>query len=220
MYKLQFVVLVLILSVSCAQDKPKPMVVKKVTPLIEVKKKEEINDSISGYINPKLGLYSFKFITDTADLQLNRINIYYESKLVQTILTNKESYGDNKYGFIDWNIDGYKDISVLWNRGATGNSAYWIWSYSPKKKKFIYNKRLSGDGLLIDSTSKYVIFHWRQGCEYEYWDSCQYINHKLRTVRYFEQNVWNDQNGRTWKKHIRQKRINGVLKETVDSCEI
>ncbi|MEI8204659.1 MAG: hypothetical protein WCH34_16695 [Bacteroidota bacterium] len=47
MKKNQFLFLILIISVSCKQDKPKPVVVKEVTPLIEVKKKVVINDTIS-----------------------------------------------------------------------------------------------------------------------------------------------------------------------------
>jgi len=217
MKKLQFLILVLFLSVSCKQEKPKPVVVKKVTHPIEVEKKVVINDSISGYINPKLGLYSFKFVTK--DYQLKQIKIYREGKLVQTINTNKicEEY---EFTLNDWDIDGYKDISVLYSRGATGNESYWIWSYSPSKRKFLYNKELSERGVLVDSTSKYIIFHERMGAECEFWDSCQYINHKLRTIRYFEQNYWNDQNGKSWVKHIRQRRVHGVLKETVDSCVI
>ncbi len=220
MQKIKFLFILLVFFVSCKQqDKSKPVVVKKKSPPLEVeKKKEVVNDSISGNIHPALGLYSFKFITDTANLTLHKIKIYHEGKLFQIISTNKESWGEDKYGLIDWNLDGYKDISVLWNRGATGNSAYWIWSYSPRKNKFVYNKELSEAGILIDSTAKYVILHWRDGGEYEFWDSCQYINNKLQTVRALYRSQWNDQNGRTWVKYLRKKRIHGILKTTADSC--
>jgi hypothetical protein len=218
MYKTLVLSLIVFSSVSCKHEKVKTVATAKKEVPVETKKETVENDSISGEIHPKLGVFNFKFITDTAHLQLKKIKIYHEGKLFQTIRTNKESYGDDKYGLIDWNIDGYKDISVLWNRGATGNSAYWIWSYSPRKNKFVYNKELSGAGVLIDSTAKYVIFHWRNGCEYEFWDSCKYINNKLHTVRSLHRIEWNDEKGNIWVKNVREKMNHGNLKVTADSC--
>jgi hypothetical protein len=217
MKKNQFLILILIFFVSCKQEKNKTVVTTKKPLHVETKKVTLENDSISGKIHPELGVFNFKFISDTAHLELNKIIIYHKGKVFQTIRTKKESYGDDKYGLIDWNIDGYKDISVLWNRGATGNSAYWIWSYSPRKNKFVYNKELSGAGILIDSTAKYVIFHWRNGCEYEFWDSCKYINNKLHTVRSLHRVEWNDGNGNIWVKNVREKMTHGILKVTADS---
>jgi hypothetical protein len=180
MKKINFLFLILIISVSCKQDKPKPVVVKEVTPLIEEKKTVVINDTISGYINPKLGLYSFKFITDT--FSLKKIRIYYEAKLVQTIKTNKMCE-NNQFSLIDWNFDGYKDISVISNCGS-GGCAYWIWNYSPKLKRFVYNSTLSDVlGLEIDSVSKFIVFHFRDGCRSEKWDTMKYVNNRLVFVK-------------------------------------
>lgn len=49
-----------------------------------------------------------------------------EFKKLQLIIKHAE-----KFGLIDWNFDGYKDITVLDNCG-TGGCAYWIWNYSKR----------------------------------------------------------------------------------------
>jgi hypothetical protein len=208
-----FLFFIFILSISCKQRSSELAPHDKMPTPIEAK----INDSISGVIDPNLSSFGFKFIVDTAENQLAQIKIYREEKLVQTINTNKicENY---EYSLHDWNIDGFKDISVLYERSVTGNESYWIWSYSPKQRKFVFNMDLSERGLLVDSTSKYIIFHERMGIESEFWDSCQFINNELRTIRYFEKQHWNDQYGKSWVKYIRKKRMNGILIETVDSC--
>jgi len=219
MKRLQFLFLILILSISCNQDKTKPVVVKKATPPIEVKKKYVINDSISGYINPRLGLYSFKFVTDTTKLSLKQIKIYDNGRLVQTINTNKICK-NNQFSLIDWNFDGYKDISVVYNCGS-GGCAYWIWNYSPKLKKFIYNSVLSEVlGLEMDSVSKYIVFHFRDGVHQEYWDTMKYNNNKLALVKGFSQERRNDKDGNIWLKKIHKKVIHGVVRRTIDSMMI
>jgi len=219
MKKINFLFLILVFSVSCVQEKSKPVVVKKVTPPIEIKKKVEINDSITGYINPKLDLYSFKFITDTAHLELKKIKIYREGKLVQTINTSKMCE-NNQFSLIDWNFDGYKDISVIYNCGS-GGCAYWIWNYSPKLKKFVYNSVLSEVlGLEMDSVSKYIIFHYRDGYAEEFADTSKYINNKLVFVKGLSQERWNDKDGNTWVKKTRTKVIHGIKRTSVDSMMI
>jgi hypothetical protein len=218
MYKLQFLVLLLLFSVSCKQNKPKPLVIKKGTLKIEVKK-DVIKDSISGYINPKLGLYSFKFDLDTAHLKLKKIKIYSDGKLVQTIKTNKECEHLD-FSLIDWNFDGYKDITAIYNCGS-GGCAYWIWNYSPKLNKFVYNTVLSERlGLEIDLVSKCIVFHFRDGVHLEYWDTMKYCNNKLVLVKGFTQKRWFDKDGNIWLKEIHKKVIHGVVRRTVDSMMI
>ena len=85
-------------------------------------------------------VFSFKFIKDRDSLHLIKINIYQNDKIFQTIKTNKECY-EKKHQFIDWNFDGYKDITVLSDCGS-GGCTYWIWNYDSKEGKFIYNSQL------------------------------------------------------------------------------
>jgi hypothetical protein len=188
------------------------VVVKKDTPPIEVKKEYVINDSISGYINPKLGLYSFKF--DLADYKLNKIKIYCVGKLVQTINTSKDVL-DNELKLTDWDFDGYKDISVLYNCGS-GGCAYWIWNYSPRLKKYVYNAVLSERlGLEIDSVSKYIVFHYRAGYQEESWDTMRYVNNKLVFVKGLFR-----ERGPEWAFFTRSKMVNHKIVTTQDSCLI
>ena len=235
MYKLQIIILILIFSVSCNQEKPKPVVVKKVTPPIEVKKKYVINDSITDYINPKLGLYNFKFDLDTARQELNKIKIYCDGQLVQTIKTTKDNkqieihqfqiksksgkYEDMKQiDLIDWNFDGYKDISVFTEWGS-GGCTYAIWLYSKSKKKFIYSKELSYMGLEIDSDSKYIVYHFRGGAESESWDTMQFVNNKLKFVRgVYQESRRNLKDSSYYLKKWHSKIVNNKSICTIDSC--
>ena len=222
MKKILFLFLILFLSVSCKQDKPKPVVVRKVTPPIEAKKKDVVKDSISGYINPKLALYGFKFITDTSHHELKKIKIYCDAKLVQTIKTKKECEHLD-FSLIDWNFDGYKDITAIYNCGS-GGCAYWIWNYSPKLKKFVYNSVLSGVlGLEIDSVSKYIVIHFRNGCKYESWDSLKYVKNDLKFVKGRERIICEDKTGKyeSVTKDIIIKKVNGKRKITsVDTVSV
>ncbi len=229
--------LFIIFSVSCKQNKPEIEVEKKVTPPIEVKKTDVIKDSISDYINPKLGLFSFKFDIDTAYHKLNKIKIYSDGKLVQTIKTTNENneidlfhyekrlksgeYVDmNAIELIDWNFDGFKDISVFSRWGSSGCS-YSIWIYSKSKKKFVYNNELSGRiGLEIDSVSKYIVFHVRIGTESEWWDTMQYVNNKLKYVKGLYRERWNDGTGRYWVKTTYEKKVRNHFVTKVDSFMI
>jgi len=85
MTKLHFLFLILFISVSCKQDKRKKVTVVKVNHFIQVFEKHVINDSISDYINPELGLFGFKFISDTLCMELKKIRIYYEALLSETL---------------------------------------------------------------------------------------------------------------------------------------
>lgn len=221
MKNINFLFFILILSVSCKQNKQKPVVLKKITPPIEVKK-NVINDSISGFINPKLALYEFKFITDTSHHELKKIKIYCDSKLVQTIKTNKDCEHLD-FSLIDWNFDGYKDITAIYNCGSAG-CAYWIWNYSPILKKFVYNLTLSGVlGLEIDSVSKYIVIHFRNGCKYESWDSLKYVKNDLKFVKGRKRIICEDKTGKfeSITKDIIVKKVNGKRKITsVDTVSV
>lgn len=160
---------------------------------------------------------SFKFNVDTPEYILKTITIYSEKKVIQRIIANKE-YGREEPQLIDWNFDGYKDITVNYNCGS-GGCAYWIWNYSPTKKKYIYNKELSEVlGLEIDTANQYIVFHYRFGGEWEKWDSMKYKDNKLIFAKGLYSETWNDSSGNYWTKNKYSKMINNnVVVTKIDS---
>ena len=98
---------------------------------IEKKRKPEtqldyklLNDSI--ICNPVVGKerFSYKFNFDSTGYFLNSIIIYSDFKKIQKISVN-QMVEENKFQLLDWNFDGYKDISVLSSSGS-GGSTYFI----------------------------------------------------------------------------------------------
>ncbi len=159
---------------------------------------------------------SFKFNLDSSGSLLKTINVYSENKQIQRIIANKEIQ-HNEFQLIDWNFDGYKDISVLYNCGS-GGCAYWIWNYSSKENSYIYNKELSEVlGLEIDTTDKFIVFHYREGNSNEKWDSMQYKDSKLLFVKGLFRERWNDSLGNSWVKNTYSKMINKVVITKTDS---
>lgn len=124
------------------------------------------NDSISTKSIKGIPQLSYKFNFDSTGYILKSIFIYSRLVKIQEIIVNK-SIEKKEFKLIDCNFDGYKDISVLYNCGS-GGCAYWIWNYSPKSKKYYYNKELSEVlGLEIDTLSKLVKFHYNEGATKE-----------------------------------------------------
>ena len=118
------------------------------------------SDSIPPINIGKFKIFSFNFYVDKSGYQLNMIKIFTGGKLVQTIRANK-IIERKKFELIDWNFDGYRDISVLYNCGS-GGCAYWIWNYVPKSNRYVYNKRLSEVlGLDLDSINHKVLYNYR-----------------------------------------------------------
>jgi len=182
------------------------------------------NDSISklnGDSIPPTKIYgnkslSFKFNIDSSGYLLKTINVYSENMPIQIITANKE-IGNKEFQLIDWNFDGFKDITVLYNCGS-GGCAYWIWNYSPKTNNFIYNKELSEVlGLEIDTADQFIVFHYRAGYSEERWDSLKYVNNKLQFVKGLYRERWNDSIGNSWVKNTYSKIINNVLITNIDS---
>jgi len=159
---------------------------------------------------------SFKFNIDSSGYLLKTINVYFENIQIQNIIADKEIQF-KEFQLIDWNFDGMKDITVLNNCGS-GGCAYWIWNYSPKTNKYIYNKELSGVlGLEIDTTDQFIVFHYRTGFSEEYWDSLRYINNKLQFVKGLYRERWNDSLGNSWVKNTYSKMNNKVVITHIDS---
>ena len=226
MNKLLIILSVFLIIVSCKHESPKQVVSKpskhiaKIKPLV-------FKDSISGKINAEMGVLGFKFEVDTIEGKLRKIKIYEDGKIYQTIVANKEIdlIGNNHhktYQLIDWNFDGYKDITVFGEWTVSG-SRYLIYNYSPKRKKFIYNVELSYKlGLNIDSISKYIVFDYRNSMDREeFWDTCRYVNNRLQFVKGAYQKIRNDTDRVShWVINIHSRRIGNKYMRTKDSVKL
>jgi hypothetical protein len=116
------------------------------------------------------------------------------------------------FSMVDWNFDGYKDITVLANSGSGGRS-YFIWNYSPSIHRYMYNQDLSGVlGLSMNSEAKQIIFYAREGFAKEGWDSLRYEQNKLTFKGSLLIERWNNLAGKMWTKRthcyqVRQQEI-------------
>jgi len=64
----------------------------------------------------------------------------------------------------DMNFDGYNDVYVLTNWGATGNELGCVWLYDPKNGRFEFSKEFSGLGrLTLDPATKTIATHSNGG---------------------------------------------------------
>ena len=173
-------------------------------------------DSIATKASEGRPQLSYKFNVDSEGYLLKSIFVYSDLIKVQEIIANKD-IGRKEFRLVDWNFDGYKDISVLYNCGS-GGCAYWIWNYSPENGKYYFNKELSEVlGLEIDIAGKFIIFHYREGSVQEYWDTLQYKKNKLTFVKGLYQERWNDKLGNSWIKNTYSKNINNKRVVRVDS---
>lgn len=207
---------------SCnSKDSKKDVIIKKVTSeyseIVNEKDYTVLTDSIVTKSRVGVPQLCYKFNRDTSGIVLKSIIIYSDRKKIQEIKTSKLIL-NREYRLVDWNFDGHKDISVLYNCGS-GGCAYWIWNYSPKSKKYYYNKTLSEVlGLEIDTTLKNIIFHNRMGFSEEVWDTMQYKNDKLTFIKGTYQQRWPDTIGNVWIKLTRTKIVKHKPVITVDSA--
>ncbi len=177
---------------------------------------EIIADSIPPTKIDGLSAMSFKFKLDNSGRILKSINIYSDKILIQRICADKEIQ-KIQFRLIDWNFDGFKDITALANCGS-GGCSYWIWNYTPGHKSFVYNKELSDVlGLERDTVNQYIVFHYRSGYSEEKWDSLRYNGEKLFFVKGLYIEKWNDSLGNSWIKKTYSKMTNGILHTKSDS---
>jgi hypothetical protein len=113
-----------------------------------------------------------------------------KSKRIQKIIINDNfedghfdwplemfKYNDHEVQLVDLNFDGYLDLRLLDNEGATGNNWYASFLYDPGQGKFIHNWHLSSQsGLTIDSENKQIITYNRCGWCYEFMKYYKYRN--------------------------------------------
>lgn len=113
-----------------------------------------------------------------------------KSKRIQRIIINNNfegghfdwyigDFGARTHAFqlVDLNFDGYLDLRLLDNEGATGNNWYVSFLYDPEKGKFIQNWHLSSQsGLIVDSKNKQLSTYNRCGWCYEFIKYYKYRN--------------------------------------------
>lgn len=137
-------------------------------------------------INPKLPIFTFNFIGQD-DNTLGNINIMEGSKIIQTInggvdpnyITPETSQDILKP--VDANFDGYKDLPILTECGATGNCGYDFYLYDPNTNQFVNNSFLTNLGTFnidnekqqITASSNSSVADWEKDI-YQY-KSSQYL---------------------------------------------
>ena len=153
---------------------------------INTQKSNYIIDSIINYKLDNTHTYKFKFYyydKPNMGTQLVKIEIFSNNSLFQTIVTKKEIFSPISQELIDYNFDGYKDISVRSDAGH-GGWTFWIWKYSKKENKFIYDNQLSGNmGLELDKKEKNIVFTYRESWQHESWYTYKFVNDSLTWIK-------------------------------------
>jgi hypothetical protein len=103
-------------------------------------------------IHPDLPLFTFHFLGN-ADNMLEGLEITEEpsSTLVQRVeqstdwgmVSSESALTQNLLTLVDANFDGYMDLQILSNCGATGNCSYDFFLYDPVTHQFVHNEFLS-----------------------------------------------------------------------------
>jgi len=164
-----------------------------------VKGKKEA--SFSAKINDKLPEFTFKIVGSFKEdhppyvsFLAQHVEIINTSKKGQQILKAKnrfDNHGDgwdakfdfelaNIVEFVDMNFDGYLDLRLLYNTGATGNNWYATYLFNPSKGEFVYHEELSKlSGMKIDEKFKQIITYDREGACAEISVYYEVMNNKL-----------------------------------------
>ncbi len=112
-------------------------------------------------------------------------------KLAQQVLLSRQSdipasQPDINYFFTeDLNFDGYNDLKLLTDAGATGNESYQIWFYHPASSRYGYNNEVSAlSNIYADPTRHELHSSWDLGGGAETSQTYQWQNEKLVRIRY------------------------------------
>ena len=130
-------------------------------------------------VGPKLPKVTFRVIPDVqgndqfgnAQSIVRDIEVYLgESQQPMQHLTGCEwvgmeppPRGEDWFRAVDFNFDGYKDIYVLTDWGATGNSQGCIWLYNPATMQFDYSPEFSNLGTFTVDPAQKTIITWANG---------------------------------------------------------
>ena len=155
---------------SCGEDNH-----KKQKPIQKAHTIEK-NNRPTLYANYGNGVGKLEFIPKLDTLRKNSIIVKSGNKVFQTIKLRAPL--PEEFELIDWNFDGYKDVSIRFLSGSAGVS-YEIYNYDKVKNRFILNKELLDNYLKIDSIHQRVVFTFSSGCDIKNWDTMKYVNNKL-----------------------------------------
>jgi hypothetical protein len=155
--------------------------------------------SFSLNINEQLPVYDFKIVGKLKSNNLLPMYVEVKSngRIIQKLkaldkFDNEREGWDVEWDFehanivevVDINFDGYLDLRLLYNTGATGNNWYGTYLFNPSKGKFIYHKELSQlSGISIDHMSKQIITYNRGGFCDEYREYYKFLNNNLILVK-------------------------------------
>ena len=117
-----------------------------------------------------------EFIPKLDRLRENSIIVKSGNKVFQTIKLKAPL--PEEFELVDWNFDGFKDISIRNPSGSAGVT-YEVYNYDKVKNRFILNKELLDNYLQIDSIHQRVIFTFSSGCDIKNRDTMKYVNNKL-----------------------------------------
>ena len=117
-----------------------------------------------------------EFIPKLDKLRKNSIIVKSGNKVFQTIKLKAPL--PEEFELIDWNFDGFKDVSIRNPSGSAGVT-YEVYNYDKVKNRFILNKELLENYLQIDSIHQRVVFTFSSGCDIKNRDTMEYVNNKL-----------------------------------------
>jgi hypothetical protein len=211
------IVICLCCFVNC--NKKEKLIRSEDTNVLLFRDYKMVGDSIIENKIEKIPQMSYRFISIDSGIILDTLKIYKDFKLIQKLAVN-EHFIQKKTRLIDWNFDGYKDISVVSECGNAGCS-YLIWNYIPKKQIYSMNNELSNKmGLELDSVAKKIVFHIRTGFAEENWDTFNYIDNKLEFEKGLYRTRFNNEKGDCWLHNYYSKKVKNKIISSEDSVII
>ena len=160
----------------------------------------------SAKINDKLSPFKFKIVgqlkndnrtnPDDAYFLPSYVEIYdsSKSKAIQK-LKAKDKFDDSGFGWgrggcdyvqmVDINFDGYLDLRLFDNAGATGNDWYATYIYKPDLRKFVFSKELSElSDVSVDPKKKQLSSTYHGGIGSSGTEYFKFVNNKLVSIKY------------------------------------
>jgi len=110
----------------------------------------------------------------------------------------------------DVDFDGFKDIGLLNNYGATGNYWYNIWIFNEKENKFLLDDYHTGmPSPIFDTLNKEIQVYYRMGaCD----ETIAFIKNKIAVKRIYTENQNTKDGQQCW--CITEQLIDSIWKET------
>jgi hypothetical protein len=160
----------------------------------------------SAKINDKLPPFNFKIVGQLKkDDRINPADVYFlpsyveiydasKSKVIQK-LNAKDKFDNDGSGWksvgcdnvqmVDINFDGYLDLRLFYNAGATGNVWYATYIYKPDLRKFVFSKRLFKlSDVSIDPKKKQLSSTYHGGVGASGTEYFKFVDNKLVSIKY------------------------------------